>query len=95
MLIIQVALGIVLAVVILMFLPQIFSLGIWVAILAVGIAVLIGVFFLAIEHLAVTATLVIVVGAFVIAEDIFRPKKRLEADHEQEKKRRKLLGYKD
>ena len=46
MLIVQIALGIVLAVVLLVFLPQIFSISIWLAAAAVVIAVAIGAFVL-------------------------------------------------
>lgn len=95
MLIIQIALGIVLAVAVLMFLPQILSLGIWVALLALGIAVVVGVFFLAMEYLAVTLVLAIVIGAVVVGIVVSGSKKNLEADQDLVKKRRKSLGYDD
>lgn len=95
MLIIQIALGIVLAVAVLMFLPQILSLGIWVALLALGIAVVVGVFFLAMEYLAVTLALAIVIGAVVVGIVVSGSKKNLEADQDLVKKRRKSLGYDD
>ena len=93
MLIIQIALGIVLAVIVLMFLPQIFSLGIWIALLALGIAVVVGIFFLAIEHLAVTLVLALVFGAVALGAFISGSKENLKADHDQVKRRRKSLGY--
>jgi hypothetical protein len=95
MLIIQIALGIVLAVIVLMFLPQIFSLGIWIALLALGIAVVVGIFFLAIEHLAVTLALAIVVGAVAFGEFFSGSKDRLKANIDKEKQRRRGLGYED
>lgn len=95
MLIIQIALGIVLAVAVLMFLPQILSLGIWVALLALGIAVVVGVFFLAMEYLAVTLALAIVIGAVVVGIVVSGSTKNLEADQDLMKKRRKSLGYDD
>ena len=95
MLIIQVALGVVLGVIILMFLPQILTLGIWAALLALGIAIVVGVFFLAIEYLTTgTLALVIGIGAIVIGAIVIEStKEKLKANRDKEKQRRRSLGY--
>ena len=92
MLIIQIALGIVLAVIVLMYLPQIFSLGIWVALLALGIAVVVGVVFLAMEYLVVTLVLAIFVGGIIL---VVHKENSHDASLDKEKKRRKIFGYDD
>lgn len=67
MLIVQIALGIVLAVVLLVFLPQIFSISIWVALAAVAIAV-IGtiIYFFTQEPIVVLLLVGIPIGAFFV-----------------------------
>jgi hypothetical protein len=93
MLIIEIALGIVLAVVVLMFLPQIFSLGIWAAILALGLALVAGVIFLAVEYVTATVALVIAIvigGIIFLIDEESNVNPAVDA---AEKKRRQSLGY--
>jgi di/tricarboxylate transporter len=92
MLIIEIALGIVLAVVVLMFLPQIFSIGIWAAVVALVLALVAGVIFLASEYRVVALVIAI---AIVIGAIFFVGGEYSKGDFDEEKKRRKNLGYDD
>ena len=94
MLIIEIALGIVLAVVVLMYLPQIFSFGIWAAILALGLALglalVAGVISLAVDYVTVTMLMAALVigGIFLVIRD-----QSSAVNLAEEKKRRQSLGY--
>ena len=67
MLIVQIALGIVLAVVLLAFLPQIFSISIWLALAAITIAVIGAIiYFFTQEPIVVLLLVGITIGAFFV-----------------------------
>ena len=90
MLIVQIALGIVLAVVLLAFLPQIFSISIWVALAAVVFGLIAVVFIFFLDNPIYLALLVaLAIGGYVIY------KIDAKDGNEDEKKRRKILGYED
>lgn len=90
MLIVQIALGIVLAVVLLAFLPQIFSISIWVALAAVAFGlVAVGFLFFLDNPVLVGLLIAISIGGYFII------KTDAEGGNEEEKQRRKALGYED
>lgn len=67
MLILQIALGIVLAVVLLAYLPQIFSISIWLALAAIGIGVIGSlIYFFSQEPIIVLLIVGIPMGAFIV-----------------------------
>lgn len=88
MLIVQIALGIVLAVVLLAFLPQIFSITIWVALAVLVIAAVgIGIYFLTSEPVVIVVLAVIAVCGYLVRKD------STSSGEKAEEKRRKMLGY--
>ena len=90
MLIVQIALGIVLAVVLLAFLPQIFSIGVWLAVVVLAlVAAGVAIYFM-FEYFEY---IVAIFAAFIALALFFRQSNNLNLD--DEKKRRKALGYED
>ncbi len=90
MLIIQIALGIVLAVILLAFLPQIFSIGVWLAIAALVVAAVGVAIYLLVEYFEfIVAILVFVIVVALISRSSDN------SGLDDEKKRRKALGYDD
>jgi hypothetical protein len=90
MLIVQIALGIVLAVLVLAFLPQLLSISIWLGLAALVLGLIAVAFFFFLDNPIIVVLLVAfaVVGYFVIKMDS-------KDGNEEERKRRKNLGYDD
>lgn len=90
MLILQIALGIVLAVILLAFLPQILSIGIWLVVAIAAVAVVGAAIYFMFEYIEyIVAALALFIGVALLV------RKTDVVNLDEEKKRRKALGYDD
>ncbi len=90
MLIVQIALGIVLGVILLAFLPQIFSISVWLLVIALGVAAAGAALYFMFEYFEYIVAIFVL---FIAIALLVRKSNNVNLD--DEKKRRKALGYDD